>query len=146
MKIEGREVVLVSIENPYYNFLKKNFTDKRIVVDDCSVHVLTLPGMHYMLRLVANMCMANPFNIVLVLGTGPTGGLPYVPIDRRPILKDLIRQVYNMNFYNFYVTEKALGLGNTEIINKWFADYDLSDENINKYVKIISRYRKKPMI
>ncbi len=146
MKIDGKEVVLITINNPYYNFLKKDKAKKRIAINGQDAYVLNFPAMHYFVRLIANMCMSNPFNIVLVLSEKYIEGIPFVPVERRAILKDLVRNIYNMNFMMFYSAAKNDCTTDMDVINSWIARYGLGEENTNKYVKLILKYRKKTMI
>lgn len=140
-KNSDREWVQLDIGQPYFNYLKKEFSKKNIYADGTGVSILSLNAHHWLMQLVGQAVRLSPMDISVVLCEKRIPGVLRVNTSRYPYVKAVIEADYQNAFLNYYLHRKSR-YRQTEIIRRWMDEYDLA-ESVNKYVKMFRRHNQK---
>lgn len=142
------EIVQLVVDNPYYNFLRKELGSGTVRVDDQEAVRLLIPARHWMAIKIASKYGINPTSLCVILNEGLLKGVIHSRVSsyRNNSLRGMIDNVYKLNFLLYREKLKHGGMRDADIIKGWLEAYDLPDENPNKYVKIILNHSKKSLI
>lgn len=142
------EIVQLVVDNPYYNFLRKEFGGEAIQIGGQDVVPLQISPRNWMPIKIAAKYGINPMSLCIVLSEKTIKGVIHARVSsyRSNALRGMIDTVYKLNFLYYREKLKHGSMRDADIIKGWLDTYDIPDENPNKYVKIILNHSKRSLI